>query len=870
MKKIFLIVILFISCLNAFAQNKITGTVTDAGGSPLIGVTVFEKGTNNGVFTDDNGNYSISTGTDAMLIFSYIGYVPQEISVSGKTKIDVTMKDATLELTGVVVVGSRSLNRSVTESPVPIDIIDLKALSNDQGQLDINQLLSALAPSFNANRQSGADGADHVDPATLRGLGPDQTLVLINGKRRHQSSLINIFGTRGRGNTGTDLDAITTAAIDHIEILRDGASAQYGSDAIAGVINIVLKKNTGEFSGAVNTGMNTAMYRFDNKSYDGQQFEVNGNYGLKVMEDGFINMSANYLFKDHTNRANQDLFPTSTDVRNHFGEARLENFGSMFNSEIPLGGKAKFYSFGGYNFRNTDAFAWTRVADEARNVLSIYPNGFDPHIQSVITDKSLSAGVRGTLGNWNVDFNNTFGGNKFNYFGDSTLNASLGDKSKTHFNDGGFQLNQNTTSLDFTRSYDKCLQGISLAFGSEFRIENYNIFAGEEASWKTYGPVIYSVDSVFDEGGAFTGLDTTYRPGGAQGFPGFQPGDEINAFRTNLAGYVDVELNFTKSFMVDVALRGEHYSDFGNTLNGKFASRLALGKNFAIRASASTGFRAPSLAQIYFNSTFTDVVGGVIVDKVIASNVSPIARTLGIPALKQERATNASFGFTATPFKGFSLSVDGYYVQIKDRIVLTGAFDNSDTTIAADLNAVGVAAAEFFTNAVNTTTTGVDVVLMYSKSFGNSRIQFSIIGNMNSMSIDNIYTNDKLAGKEDIYFGPRDQKFLLASAPKNKFTVKLGYGIKRFNLDLHVNQFGEVALVNWSGNDYTYTPKTTLDLALGIDITKNMKLNLGAANLLNTYPDTFDPYETESGGVWDAVQMGFDGRFMFAKLNFTF
>ncbi len=870
MKNILLLAVIFISCLSAKAQSTITGTVTDKTNSPLIGVTVYEKGTNNGAYTNDEGNYSIKTGTDAVLIFSFIGYIPQEISITGKTKIDVMMNDATLELTGVVVVGSRSLNRSVTESPVPIDYIDIKALSNDQGQLDINQLLSALAPSFNANRQSGADGADHVDPATLRGLGPDQTLVLINEKRRHQSSLINIFGTRGRGNTGTDLDAITTAAIDHIEILRDGASAQYGSDAIAGVINIVLKKNVGEFSGAVNTGMNMAKYRFDNKSFDGQQFEVNGNYGLKVLDDGYINVSADYLFKGHTNRANQDLFPTSTDVRNQFGNAQLDNFGSMFNSEIPLGGKVKFYSFGGYNFRSTDAYAWTRTAGEARNVTSIYPHGFDPHILSVITDKSLSAGLRGTLGMWNVDFNNTFGGNKFNYFGDSTLNASLVDKSKTRFDDGGFQLNQNTTSLDFTRNYDKCLKGINLAFGTEFRIENYNIFAGEEASWKTYGPIIFSVDSAFNDQGAFTGLDTTYRPGGAQGFPGFQPGDQVNAFRTNLAGYVDVELNFTKSFMADIALRAEHYSDFGNTINGKFAARLALGKNFAIRGSVSTGFRAPSLAQIYFNSTFTDVVGGVIVDKVIASNVSPIARTLGIPSLKQEKATNASFGFTVTPFKGFNASVDGYYVQIKDRIVLTGAFDNSDTTIAADLNAVGVAAAEFFTNAVNTTTMGVDVVLMYSKSFGDSRLHFSVIGNMNNMTIDKIYTNAKLTGKEDIYFGPRDQKFLLASAPPSKFTVSAGYGIKKFNIDVRVNQFGKIDLVNWSGNNYSYTPKTTLDVTLGLDITKNLKLNVGAANLLNTYPDTFDPYETESGGVWDAVQMGFDGTFLFAKLNFTF
>lgn len=854
------------------AQTSVNGKITDANGDPLGGITVGEQGTTNGTISDYDGSFSITVNENAMLVFSGVGYVTQTLAYSGANPFSVTMSEATFELTGVEIIGSRNLNRSITSSPVPIDYIDISKFADEQGNLDINQMLQYMAPSFNANRQSGADGADHVDPATLRGLGPDQTLVLINGKRRHQSSLINIFGTRGRGNTGTDMNAIPVSAIDHIEILRDGASAQYGSDAIAGVINVVLKNSTDEFSGNLNTGMNSASNRFDTKSFDGQQLELNGNYGLKIGSTGFINMSTDFLMKNHTNRANVagTPFETSTAVRDQFGEAAMNNFGSFFNSEISMGDNTKFYAFGGTNFRNTDAYAWTRVADEGRNVLSIYPNGFNPHITSIITDNSLSTGVRGKLGAWDVDFNNTYGMNRFHFYGDSTLNASLVDASPTHFDDGGFQLSQNTTSLDFSRYYKDCFAGESVAFGFEHRIDHYNIFAGEEGSWKTYGPVIYSIDSAFDDQGNFAGMDTSYRPGGAQGFPGFQPSNVVDAYRTNFAAYFDMELNFTKNFMVDVALRDEYYSDFGNTFNYKIASRFAFSDKFALRGSVSTGFRAPSLAQIYFNSTFTDVVAGVIVDKVIASNQSNIARALGIPSLKQETANNISFGFTANPTDGLSITVDGYQVQIKDRIVLTGAFSSDDPDIGSILVAQHVGAAELFTNAVNTTTQGLDAILNYTTYFSDSHLGFSLTGNFNNMTIDKIYTNTMLAGKEDIYFGEREQLFLLASAPPHKINAGVNYGMKKFNASLHMNNFGAVKLIDWNGDPYTYSAKNTFDLNLGYDISSNLSLSIGGLNITNVYPDAYDPYLTESGGMWDAVQMGFDGAFWYGKLNFKF
>lgn len=875
MKKALLLLLFVASCLQyATAQFTITGKVTDKDRVSLTGVTIAEKGTVNGAYSDENGSYTLTVKkVPATLVYSYVGYATQEIVVSGEASLDVIMNDAATELAAIEVVGSRSLNRSITNTPVPIDYIDIKKISNEMGQLDVNQLLHYLAPSFNANKQSGADGADHTDPATLRGLGPDQTLVLINGKRQHQSSLINIYGTRGRGNTGTDLDAIPISSIDHIEILRDGASAQYGSDAIAGVINIVLKKSTGEFTGNIGAGTNLAKYRFDDKSFDGGKITLGANYGFKIAKNGYLNLSGDYMNTGHTNRANipADWYPGNTDVRNEFGEAAGQGVGFMGNLEIPLSDKTDVYAFGGYNYRKTDAYAFTRVADESRNVISIYPEGFDPIIQTEIGDITAAAGIRTKLGEWNFDFSDAYGSNKFHFFGDNTLNASLEEASPTSFDDGGTKLSQNTLTLDVSRFYKDVMSGMNVAFGGEFRSENYQIFTGEEGSWKTYGPVIFSIDSVFDDYGTFVALDTTFRPGGSQGFPGFRPANEVDETRTNVGGYVDVEIDLTDDFMIDAAIRAESYSDFGGTINGKLATRYAFSNNFALRGSVSTGFRAPSLAQVYFNQTFTNVQNGQIFDAVIANNVDPITVALGIPPLKEETAVTGSLGFTAGNGKGFTATVDGYYVKIKDRIVLTGQFDNSDPIIGPTLDELNVTAAQFFTNAVNTTTLGLDVVLNYSLTLGNNdRLGFSLVGNINNMKVDAVNTTGLLEGKEDSYFGPRDSAFLVNSAPPSKFNLGISYGHKDFSANLHINEWAPLTFYDFDPKPYTYDMKITVDLTLGYNISDNISLNVGAVNLFNTYPDYYDPYQTESGGAWDAVQMGFDGTFLFAKVGLKF
>jgi len=850
--------------VSAFAQSVIKGRILDKNGLPVEGASVKVKGSNAGTSTDKGGYYSLPVrNANITLVISSVGFTEQEIVLDGKTSADAMLSESSASF-DVAVVGSRSPKRSAMETAVPVDIIPISKVMNQMGQVDLNQILQFVAPSFNSNRQSGSDGADHVDPATLRGLGPDQTLVLINGKRRHQSSLVNIYGSRGRGNTGTDLNAIPAAAIERIEILRDGASAQYGSDAIAGVVNIILKTTTGELTGNLMTGTNMTGYgrslkspmgKVLDKTTDGAQFNANLNYGIKLGDKGFVNFTGDYLRKNKTYRPTyKKLFP---DVyREEFGDASYSNYSLFVNSVIPLKGNASFYGFAGLGRRDGDAFAWTRDAGSERNVISIYPNGFNPHIQSKIDDRSISTGIKTKVGKWNADFNLTFGGNRFAYEVDKTLNASMEAASPTHFDAGGFELNQNRLGADFNRSFDKVAKGFNLAFGTEFRWEQYRIFAGELNSWKGY-PTIFN-----------NGVFTTNRPAGAQGFPGFQPTDATRKSRTNFGAYVDGELDVTKEWMIAGAVRAENYSDFGSTFNYKIASRFkVIGDKLVLRGSASTGFRAPSLPQINFSSTFTNVQAGTIVDQVIAPNSGPLAKAVGIPELKQETSVNLSAGFTAKPIRNLSLTVDAYQVTIKDRVVLTGLFDQSDDAIGYILASLNVGAAQFFTNAVDTKTTGVDAIATYSNTIGKGRLTTTLAANFNKIEVEKVHTTALLAGKEDLYFGPRDKAFLLASAPGHKINLGFDYRINDINASLRFTRFSGVNFTNWNNETDLYQGKTTTDLSVGYTCKKKYTLTIGGVNIFDKYPTYHDPALTETGGMWESTQMGFSGAFFFARVG---
>jgi len=861
MKNHLLTMIFLVMSHLGWSQLNITGKVTDAAGEPLIGAVLHEEGTDRVSITDADGMFTISVRSELSLLeVRMLGYAPMALRVGSQRQFEFKLVESSI-LDAVSIVGSRSLNRSKINSPVPIDIIDVKELTNSQGQLDINQLLQFAAPSFNANRQTGADGSDHVDPATLRGLGPDQTLVLINGKRRHQSSLVNLYGTRGRGNTGTDLNAIPAASIERVEILRDGASAQYGSDAIAGVINIVLKESIG-FNANLNVGAHQAQDNPARDIFDGENYQLSSNYGFKLGEQGFVNVTGDYWFRGHTNRFDPSLY------RRQFGDAQGSNFNTSFNLSLPLGSQASLYAFGGQNLRQTEAYAWSRDPGSARNVDALYPNGFDPRILSDITDRSLTAGVKGTYKNWGMDFSHGFGSNRFHYFGEGTVNASLEERSPTSFDDGGFSLSQHTSNFDISRYFKNCLAGTNLAFGVEHRLENYRIFAGEEASWKTYGPVLFSQDSVF-ENEMFVRIDSTYRPGGAQGFPGFGPQNEVNKNRTNLGAFADVDMQVTKAFTVAAALRFERYSDFGNTLNGKLALRYKIAPSFAVRASGSTGFRAPSLAQKHFNSVYTDFVSGVAVDKFLAANGSNITTALGIPDLKEETSVNLGAGLTYN-MDDLNVSLDAYHIQIKDRIVLTGDFYNDDPDIGLELQKLQVGSARFFANAINTKSTGVDLVI--SKIFSMTedfKLNLILTGNYNNMEIDAINVPTKLQGKEDFFLSNRERLFILASAPPLKANLNLQFQYRQHSLNLRCSYFDKITLEDYIGEMDIYEARTVLDLSATFKLTNNFQWTLGVSNLLNAYPSPQDA-ETEGGGLYDAVQMGFNGRFLFTKFAVRF
>jgi iron complex outermembrane receptor protein len=783
------------------------------------------------------------------------------------------------ELQEVQIVGSRNTKRTVVNSAVPIDIINMKDLTTQSGKIEINQLLQYIAPSFNANKQSGSDGADHVDPASLRGMGPDQTLVLINGKRRHQSSLVTLYGTRGRGNTGTDLNAIPASSIKRIEILRDGAAAQYGSDAIAGVINIVLNDNVNELTGAITYGAfntnaqgdflpgtaNTANYTLDQngngnsytkrKAFDGNTVKFALNYGVAVGENGgFINFTTEYFTKEKVLRPGFDF-------RKGFGEASMDSYNFSVNSVIPISKRTKFYAFGGNNFRDTDAYAFTRNSGNANVVESFYPGGYTPRITSIVLDNSMTTGVTTETDNgWKIDISNTYGKNLFHYTIKGTMNPSLLMASPTEFDAGGHSLAQNVSNFDFSKNYDTVLGGMNLAFGAEFRTENFIVFAGQEASYTTYDVNGHPITNPATQSPPIDPISGDPRPGSSQGFPGYSPSNAVDKSRSNLSLYVDTEFDINNRLMLSGAIRYEKYSDFGSTTNGKFASRLKLSDHVNLRGSVSTGFRAPSLAQSYYGLHFTNINAAGATEILLSPNDSPVTRSFGIQKLRQETALNSSLGITAT-FNNFTATVDGYMIKVKDRIVLTSYFDASS-------QGLGVDQAQFFANAADTKTLGLDIVLAWKKKIDNSTYGITLVGNINDMKIEKVKNGNLDA---ETFFGKREQAFLLASAPKNKFALNLNYAKNKFDAGLAFTHFSKVVLIDYAGLDNVYDARVNTDLTLGYKMTNHLKLTVGSNNLFNVYPTKQDESgNTEAGGYWDAVQMGFNGAYYYARLGFNF
>ncbi len=866
--------------------------------------------------TDANGDYSISLPAgDHLVKVSYAGYeaVSKRVSLKAGETVLLNFSLAALgKLDEVVLVGSRAKPRTSLGSPVPVDVIDVTRLVKLAPQVTVNQLLTFTAPSFTANTQSLGDGTDHIDPASLRGLGPDQVLILVNGKRRHTSSLVNTNGTFGKGTVGTDLNAIPVSSIEKIEILRDGAAAQYGSDAIAGVINIVLKKNASSFSATVNGGVYSTKSD-GRKISDGEGLQLGINYGIPLgKKGGYLNLSGSYDSREATDRTGTyngviyRTYPGGADRTDSFlaatgttrrdynlkvGQSELKSGQFFYNAVIPVNEHTEFYSFGGLGYRKGLSAGFYRYPYQSRNVIGIYPRGFLPYIGSGIYDKSVSAGIRSQVNGWDVDFSNTYGQNQFEFSVENSLNASLLNASPTSFRAGGPRFIQNTVNTDISRGFD-WLSGVNLSFGAEYRYEKYQIIAGDPNSYTNYGtarqigvdgsgnPIL--VKDPYGPVNTLFGPDGSARPGGAQVFPGFRPENAVNEARTAVSVYAGAELNFSSAFLADAAIRYENYSDFGSATNGKLALRYKVTPKISVRASASTGFRAPSLQQRYYANTNTVFTNGVANDVGVFPNNSRAARLVGIPALRPEKSRSVSAGITGTIGR-FQVTLDGYFTRINDRVIFTDQFSGSiapgstpaDQELYAILLQANATKAQFFANAINTETRGVDLVVSYSSKIGKGTLRADLAGTVSqTQKVGAVKTSDLLAGKEGIYFSNANKVYLENAVPNTKASLGLTYTIRKFNVYLRNNYFGGVTeATSTLANQQHYNPRVVTDLSFGYTLTRNLSLTIGANNLLDVYPEKIAIAANSNSGQFiysrSATQFGYNGRYLFGKISFS-
>lgn len=964
-KYLFIVLLLLLVASPLTSQNSaFQGQILDEGGDPLYGVNILIKGTNTGTTTDPDGKFSIQAKTGDVLLCSYIGFQKQEIRLATPNQsLTITMKPASGRTEEVTVIGSRNKNRTVIESTAPVDVLDIQQLTRNAPQLNVNQLLNYIAPSFTSAVQQVADGTDHIDPASLRGLGPDQVLVLINGKRRHTSSLVNVNSSVGRGSVGTDMNAIPAFAIDRIEVLRDGAAAQYGSDAIAGVINIVLKKQTEGIDVSLNTGVFASDAGNNHTGgTDGEQVQLDINYGIPLSDrGGFINFTGSVFTRQPTFRAGEEGFTGSifnaynaiewvaqqngADVANlsldqirdygqqvsHFsadfrnqianapdlaalqgllnvdvtdaelaarnqdrtlysmriGQTLLRSGKFMFNSEIPISDRFEVYAFGGVSYRNSQSAGFYRRPDQARANTAVYINGFLPEYHGDVGDQSLSVGIRSTSANgWEIDFNNTWGRNTFDYTVVRSSNATLGRATPTSVYAGGFAFTQNTTHLDLSKFNKDIFEGLNVALGLEYRLENYQVFAGQEESYAAYDINGDVVTNATPDNLRVTDFFGRQRPAGIQVFPGHRPENKRDRFRNSYAGYLDLEADISANWTLAIAGRYENYSDFGDTFNGKLSTRIQATDNLSFRGTASTGFRAPSLHQLHFSATSTNIINGVFSDVGTFSNDSRAAGLLGIPSLKQERSKSLSVGMVADlPEANLTISVDGFYTHIDDRVVLTGNFsrpDNPENAAQEELQSLfdqaDATQARFFTNAIDTETTGVDLVITHEISRpGQWMLLSTFAASMYATEqVGNIQASEILAsaGLTDTYFGTRDRLFLERAQPRFKANLTHTLQLEKYTFFLRNAWFGEVTNPNTivDGIHDVYSGKLLTDLTITKEIDTGLRLTIGANNLFDVYPDEVVPgLTTGNNFIYPRAtsQFGINGRYIFLRVGFN-
>ena len=872
--KIYSFLVFMLLSVSAFAQSyTVSGVVKDDTKQPLPGVSVIIKGTTTGTTTDFDGKYLLEANNGDVLVFSFVGFEDQQITADGSATVNVTMASG-LELDEVVVTGNRAKPRTALDSPVPIDNISAKELQRS-GKIQVEQMLTYKVPSFNSATQAISDATAHFDPADLRGLGPSRTLVLMNGKRMKQSAQIYLNGTPGKGEVGIDLKSFPNAAVKRIEVLRDGASAQYGSDAIAGVINIILKDDT-EFS-EVNTHAGIT------SEGDGFNLGVDYNSTFKL-GDGTVNLSLEYYDQKATNRAGvaQDTAGSAPDPADYaggttdtdyirdlsyfnnvsdwisenpqhgmkVGQPALTKKSALVNITYPLGDNSELYTFHTFTNRDGQSYAYYRSPFwrgdvQAAEFLSSYEDfvGYHPTFETKVLDNMNVLGLKFDLGGFKTDLSATYGRNYVDYTVNNSVNrdylADHGNSPRT-FHPGGYAFSNFITNLDFSKVFNDV---VSTSFGLEYKEEYYKGHQGDERSF--YG-------------------------GGSDSFAGIKPAEAMDESRSNFAAYVGLDFDITEAFLIGGAARYEDFSDFGSNFSWKVNGRYKIGDNIALRASASTGFRAPTLHQRYIQLTQYIIVSPNPDPQLQGTlpNNSDAVKGLGVPNLHAETSQNFSFGGTAK-FGKLNITADIYQISVDDRVLfssqikpLDGALDGSDP-VEQILIDNDVLALQFFINAVNTKTVGTDIVIDYSNvPVGEGFFGASLSMNFNNTKLEGKVANPSIleAGGYDI-FNHREELRITDSRPKSKILLGLNYAVNGFNVALNNTRFGEVTVAGETAvDDQVHDSKIVTDFILGYDFSDYLSLSLTANNLFDVYPDILND---GTNGTVDLRSAG--GRFDYSS-----
>ncbi len=860
--KIFVFILLM--SFTSMIGQTIKGKVTDESGTPLALVNVLEKETVNGVSTNEQGEFVLNVKQmPATLVFSSVGFTTLEKTLYNVSYVTIVLKEDNV-LEEVVLTGNRAKPRTILDSAVPIDNVSVRELQAT-GQTNIDQMLTYTVPSYNSSNQTISDATAHFDPADLRGLGPSRTLVLVNGKRKNQSALVYVNDTPGKGEVGVDMKSIPTAAIERVEILRDGASAQYGSDAVAGVVNIILKKNIEFTQVNVNSGVT--------KEGDGFNIDGDVNHTFTFGEGGFVNATLGLSYQEKTDRAGEpgkdDLFGVDNqwtrdnpDLGMIIGQPEMKKGDLFVNAEYPLNENTTLYGFGGFNMRQGKSFALYRPPYWITDDFGLLTppgetyDGFQPTFETDIQDILFTAGSRFKLGGFNADLSGSYGRNSVDYTIGNTINVSLGANSPTSFDAGAYAFSNIVGNFDMSRSFGD----VSIGFGVEARQERFEVTAGEEAS---------------------------YIDGGAQSFPGLQPGNALNETRTNIGGYGTLDWDVSEDFLIGGAVRYENYSDFGDNFSWKVNSRYKLGEAGVLRASYSTGFRAPSLHQVYLSNVQTLVSGGTISNQGTFNNVSPVIKDLGVASLFAETSKNISAGLTVKASNDFTISLDYYNVKVEDRVVFSGEIGGTDddgnpnADVQQILDDNSVTSIKFFINAADTKTEGFDYTMRYKNiDFAAGKLGLNLALNINKTKLEGeVKTPTKLANYKNAIFNRKEQSRIISARPNTKLLFGADYKYKKFTAFLNNTYFGEVTWQHATdpNKDQTFSGKVITDVSFGYEFSDMISFNAQVNNLFDVYPDEIDTkgdVVTDLGGrfkyPWEVNQFGFNGMTFKAGLTFKF